>query len=57
MHLGTLEIAGDPHRVSDWLGDSVAEPLDDVEVEWVAPHGTPGVIAAQFVTPNGPVRI
>ena len=57
MHLGTLEIAGDPARVSDWLGDSVAEPLDDVEVEWVAPHGTPGVVAAQFVTPNGPVRI
>jgi hypothetical protein len=57
VHLGTLEIAGDPHRVSDWLGDSVAEPLDDVEVEWVARHGTPGIIAAQFQTPNGLVRV
>ena len=25
--------------------------------EWVAPHGTPGVVAAQFDTPNGAVRI
>ena len=48
-----LEIAGDPHRVSDWLGNSVEGPLEDVKVEWVAPHGTPGVVAAQFSTPNG----
>ena len=52
-----LEIAGDPHRVSDWLGNSVEGPLEDVEVDWVAPHGTPGVVAAQFGTPNGLVRI
>jgi len=26
-------------------------------VQWVAPHGTPGVVAAQFLTPNGAVRI
>jgi Glyoxalase-like domain len=57
IQLDTLEIAGDPSRVSDWLGNSVEGPLDDVEVEWVAPHGTPGVIAAKFNTPNGDVRI
>lgn len=57
VNLETLEIAGDPHRVSDWLGDPVSEPLEDVEVEWVAPHGTPGVVAAQFSTPAGLVRI
>ena len=28
-------------------------PLEDVKVEWVAPHGTPGVVAAQFSTPTG----
>ena len=27
------------------------------EVEWVAPNGTPGIVAATFATPNGPVRI
>lgn len=55
--LACLEIAGDPRRVSEWLGQSVEAPLEDVKVEWVAPHGTPGVVAAQFQTPNGLVRI
>ena len=57
LHLDTVEIAGDPHRVSDWLGNIVDGPLEDVAVEWVAPHGTPGVVAAQFSTPGGLVRI
>jgi len=52
-----LEIAGDPQRVSEWLGQAVEAPLEDIKVEWVAPNGTPGIIAAQFQTPNGLVRI
>jgi Glyoxalase-like domain len=56
-HLETLEIAGDSHRVNDWLGDPDTDPLEDVKVEWVAPHGTPGLVAAQFSTPSGLVRI
>jgi hypothetical protein len=55
--LACLEIAGDPQRVSEWLGQSVEAPLEDVKVEWVAPNGTPGIIAAQFLTPSGLVRI
>jgi hypothetical protein len=55
--LACLEIAGDPGRVSEWLGESVESPLEDVKVEWVAPNGTPGIIAAQFQTPSGLVRI
>ncbi len=55
--LACLEIAGDPQRVSEWLGESVEAPLEDVKVEWVAPNGTPGIIAAQVQTPNGLVRI
>jgi len=55
--LACLEIAGDPGRVSEWLGEPVEAPLEDVKVEWVAPNGTPGIIAAQFQTPNGLVRI
>jgi hypothetical protein len=55
--LSCLEIAGDPLRVSEWLGESVEAPLEDVKVEWVAPHGTPGIIAAQVLTPTGLVRI
>ncbi len=55
--LACLEIAGDPHRVSEWLGHTVEAPLEDIKVEWVAPHGVPGIIAAQFMTPSGLVRI
>jgi hypothetical protein len=57
INLHCLEIAGDPGRVSDWLGQSVDAPLEDVKVEWIAPHGAPGVVAAQFQTRNGLVRI
>jgi hypothetical protein len=55
--LACLEIAGDPLRVSEWLGESVEAPLEDVKVEWVAPNGTPGILAAQVQTPAGLVRL
>jgi hypothetical protein len=57
ISLAALEIAGDPARVTDWLGQPVERPLEDVKVEWVAPHGTPGIVAAQFQTREGIVRI
>jgi len=55
--LACLEIAGDSRRVSEWLGETVEAPLEDVKVEWAAPNGTPGIIAAQVQTPRGLVRI
>jgi hypothetical protein len=55
--LAALEIAGDPQRVSEWMGYTVEAPLEVVKVEWIAPNGTPGILAAQFQTPNGLVRI
>ncbi|HYF72366.1 MAG TPA: VOC family protein, partial [Nocardioides sp.] len=55
--LACLEIAGDPHRVSEWLGETVEAPLEDVKVDWAAPNGTPGIVAAQFQTPSGLVRL
>ena len=55
--LAGIEIAGDPQRVSEWLGETVEAPLEDVKVEWVAPHGTPGILAAQVLTANGIVRL
>lgn len=57
VSLESLEIAGDPVRVSDWLGETVEQPLEEVKVDWVAPHGTPGIVAAQFLTPNGLIRL
>ena len=48
--LEALEIAGDPARVCEWLGQPVEQPLEDVKVDWVAPNGTPGIVAAHFQT-------
>jgi Glyoxalase-like domain len=52
-----LEIAGSRDRVAEWLGDPDQDPMIDVEVQWLAPHGTPGLLAASFDTPGGVVRI
>lgn len=57
LSLACLEIAGDPQRVSEWLGVTVEAPLEDIKVEWVALNGTPGVIAVQVQTPTGLVRL
>jgi hypothetical protein len=57
ISLAALEIAGDPTRVSEWLDNSVEQPLEEIKVEWVAPNGTPGIVAAQFQTASGIVRI
>jgi len=52
-----LEIAGDRDRVDDWLGGRSDAILQDVDIEWVAPQGQPGLVAAVFSTPRGEVRI
>jgi len=57
ISLEALEIAGDPARVTEWLGAPVEQPLEDVKVDWVAPNGTPGIVAVSFQTPNGLVRL
>ncbi len=63
--LTCVEISGDPQRVRDHLGESLqnrvdpwtGKPAENVAVEWVAQHGTPGLVAAKFDTPAGKVRI
>jgi hypothetical protein len=58
LRIVKLEIAGDPTTVNQWLGNTNGHPLDDVDVEWVAPDdGEAGLIAAHFSTPNGIVRV
>ena len=52
-----VEIAGSQSRVDDWLGGSAEKVLADIPIEWVAPRGQPGLIAATFGTPSGVVRI
>lgn len=51
-----LSIAGSPDRVAEWLGCE-ADPFEDVEVDWIAPSGTPGIMSVTFRTPKGEVTI
>jgi len=57
IRLSSLEIAGEPGRIHDWLGEPADVALGGVAVEWVVPRGGPGVVAAHFSTPSGTVRI
>ncbi len=57
VSLTSLDIAGSPQRLSDWLGEPVIDALEEIEVNWTAPHGLPGIMAATFSTPHGDVRI
>ncbi|MDQ4502806.1 VOC family protein [Sinomonas sp. ASV322] len=52
-----LTIAGSAERVTEWLGEPVERPLEDVAVEWVSPKGTPGIMSVTFDTASGPVTI
>jgi hypothetical protein len=55
--LAKLEIAGHAERVAEWLGRPPADLVEDIDIEWSAPAGTPGLLAATFQTSTGPVRI
>lgn len=57
VDLVNLEIAGDPARVAEWLGEPQSHPLDDVGVTWTAPSGQPGLQTVTFSTPSGIVTI
>ena len=57
IELIALDIAGSPQRLSDWLGEPAVDALEQIDVNWTAPHGLPGIMAATFRTPNGDVRI
>jgi glyoxalase-like protein len=52
-----IEIAGDPERVDTWLGGASRTVLADIDIDWIAPNGQPGLVAATFGTPQGVVRI
>jgi hypothetical protein len=58
VRISTLQIAGDPARVRDWLGLAEDyEPPAPVHFEFVAPHGTPGLLSVTFDAPRGEVQI
>jgi hypothetical protein len=57
LSLEKLEIAGDSSRVADWVGVESIESIGGIDVEWVEPKATPGIVAATFATADGLVRI
>ena len=57
LELSSIEIAGSPHRLEEWLGESAITAAESVDVTWSAPNGQPGILSATFATANGTVRI
>ena len=57
MTISGLQIAGDPDRVCEWLGLPADQTSTVIDFTFVAPHGTPGLLAVTFDTPKGPVTI
>jgi len=55
--IGGLQIAGDPERVREWLDLPVGETSSVIDFTFVAPHGTPGLLAVTFDTPTGKVTV
>ena len=53
----SLEIAGDPDRVRDWLGLPAETTSSVISFQFVAPHGTPGLLSVTFDTPVGDVTV
>ena len=49
-------ISADPERVRDWLNWPADEPTT-IDFTFVAPHGTPGLLAVTFETPDGEVTV
>ncbi len=52
-----LQIAGDPERVKEWLGLPPEGTSSVIDFTWVAPHGTPGLLAVTFDTPDGRITV
>jgi len=58
-----LEIAGERGAILEWLGTPEVDPLPEVHVNWLEPadvhnaYDEAGLVAVDFATPHGPVRI
>lgn len=57
VSMTSLEIGGDPERVKDWLGLPAETTSSVIHFDFVAPHGTPGLMSVTFETPEGTVTI
>jgi len=57
VNIDSLQIAGDPRRVAEWLGLPADRTSSVIDFDFVAPRGTPGLLSVTFSTPDGPVVI
>lgn len=57
VNIDSLQIAGDPHRVAEWLGLPASRTSTVIDFDFVAPRGTPGLLSVTFSTADGPVVI
>ncbi len=57
VSLAGLTIAGDPDRVRSWLGVDSDYTPNTLQFSFVAPRGTPGIMAVDFLTPEGRVTV
>ncbi len=55
--IDSLQIAGDPERVRDWLDLPADQTSSVIDFTFVAPHGHPGLLAVTFDTPTGKVVV
>lgn len=54
----SITIAGNRPRVRDWLGLSDSDELvEDLNIKYISPSGTPGIAEVTFSTPKGLVTI
>jgi hypothetical protein len=57
VKLAGMSIAGDPMRVRNWLGVAPDFVPDTLQFTFVAPHGTPGILAVDFEGPEGRISV
>ena len=57
VRLTSLQISGSADLLSEWLAMPVADEIDGIRLDLVAPHGTPGISNITFETAYGPVTI
>lgn len=52
-----LAIAGSRERLRKWLGTDDPKPIPEIDIDWTAPHGLPGIASVTVMTVDGTVVI
>ena len=58
--ISKLEIAGDPDRIREWIGEDFTSVFDGIQIDWIDPsenNDETGLVAVNFSTPSGTFRL